>query len=152
MEKTTKLARSVPPAIALCVLCTHTAVADDSAVPIAGKRNRTPGFGSISAEGKRPGRQLPETAMPNREPSNPCPAEQAAGYDERNRKSGSVFEKKTAKRPACAGSSDIGAESRLAAWRNKARRRTARRASGPIFRSGSPAWERERMPASENEN
>ncbi|MFQ8826711.1 MAG: hypothetical protein ACLR76_03875 [Alistipes sp.] len=82
MEKTTKLARSVPPAIALCVLCAHTAVADDSAVPIAGKRNRTPGFGSISAEGKRPGRQWPEMAMPNREPSNPCPAEQAAGYDE----------------------------------------------------------------------
>ncbi len=117
MEKTTKLARSVPPTIALCVLCTHTAVADDSAVPIAGKRNRTPGFGSISAEEKRPGRQWPEMAMPNREPSNPCPAEQAAGYDERNRKSGSVFEKKMAKRPACAGSSDIGAESRLAAWR-----------------------------------
>ena len=116
MEKTTKLARSVPPTIALCVLCAHTAVADDSAVPIAGKRNRTPGFGSISAEGKRPGRQLPETAVPNRAPSNPRPA-QAAGYDERNRKSGSVFEKKMAKRPACAVSSDIGAARRLAAWR-----------------------------------
>ena len=117
MEKTTKLARAVPPATALCVLCAYAAVANDSAVPIAGKRNRKPGSGSISAEGKRPGLQLPETAVPNRAPSNPRPAEQAAGYDERNRKSGSVFEKKTAKRPACAGSSDIGAESRLAAWR-----------------------------------
>jgi len=100
MEKTTKLARAVPPATALCVLCAYAAVANDSAVPIAGKRNRKPGSGSISAEGKRPGRQLPETAVPNRAPSNPRPAEQAAGYDERNRKPGSVFEKKTAKRPA----------------------------------------------------
>ena len=147
MEKTTKLARAVPPATALCVLCAYAAVANDSAVPIAGKRNRKPGSGSISAEGKRPGLQLPETAVPNRAPSNPRPAEQAAGYDERNRKSGSVFEKKTAKRPACAGSSDI-----LPRGGYKARRRTARRASGPIFRSGSPAWERERMPVSENEN
>ncbi len=94
MEKTTKLARAVPPATALCVLCAYAAVANDSAVPIAGKRNRKPGSGSISAEGKRPGRQLPETAVPNRAPSNPRPAEQAAGYDERNRKPGSVFGKK----------------------------------------------------------
>lgn len=94
MEKTTKLARAVPPATALCVLCAYAAVANDSAVPIAGKRNRKPGSGSISAEGKRPGRQLPETVVPNRAPSNPRPAEQAAGYDERNRKPGSVFEKK----------------------------------------------------------
>ena len=65
MEKTTKLARAVPPATALCVLCAYAAVANDSAVPIAGKRNRKPGSGSISAEGKRPGRQLPETAVPN---------------------------------------------------------------------------------------
>ena len=100
MEKTTKLARAVPPATVLCVLCAYAAVANDSAVPIAGKRNRKPGSGSISAEGKRPGRQLPETVVPNRAPSNLRPAEQAAGYDERNRKPGSVFEKKTAKRPA----------------------------------------------------
>ena len=113
MEKTTKLARAVPPATALCVLCAYAAVANDSAVPIAGKRNRKPGSGSISAEGKRPGRQLPETAGPNRAPS----AEQAAGYDERNRKPGSVFEKKTAKRPTGATGSDIDAAKRPATGR-----------------------------------
>ncbi len=116
MEKTTKLARAVPPATALCVLCAYAAVANDSAVPIAGKRNRKPGSGSISAEGKRPGRQLPETAVPNRAPSNPRPA-QAAGYDERNRKPGSVFEKKTAKRPTGATGSDIDAAKRPATGR-----------------------------------
>ena len=115
MGKTTKLARAVPPATALCVL--YAAVANDSAVPIAGKRNRKPGSGSISAEGKRPGRQLPETAVPNRAPSNPRPAEQAAGYDERNRKPGSVFEKKTAKRPTGATGSDIDAAKRPATGR-----------------------------------
>ena len=117
MEKTTKLARAVPPATALCVLCAYAAVANDSAVPIAGKRNRKPGSGSISAEGKRPGRQLPETVVPNRAPSNPRPAEQAAGYDERNRKPGSVFEKKTAKRPTGATGSDIDAAKRPATGR-----------------------------------
>ena len=113
MEKTTKLARAVPPATALCVLCAYAAVANDSAVPIAGKRNRKPGSGSISAEGKRPGRQLPETVVPNRAPSNPRPAE----YDERNRKPGSVFEKKTAKRPTGATGSDIDAAKRPATGR-----------------------------------
>ena len=113
MEKTTKLARAVPPATALCVLCAYAAVANDSAVPIAGKRNRKPGSGSISAEGKRPGRQLPETVVPNRAPSNPRPA----GYDERNRKPGSVFEKKTAKRPTGATGSDIDAAKRPATGR-----------------------------------
>ena len=73
--------------------------------------------GSISAEGKRPGRQLPETVVPNRAPSNPRPAEQAAGYDERNRKPGSVFEKKTAKRPTGATGSDIDAAKRPATGR-----------------------------------
>ena len=107
MEKTTKLARAVPPATALCVLCAYAAVANDSAVPIAGKRNRKPGSGSISAEGKQPGRQLPETVVPNR----------AAGYDERNRKPGSVFEKKTAKRPTGATGSDIDAAKRPATGR-----------------------------------
>ena len=107
MEKTTKLARAVPPATALCVLCAYAAVANDSAVPIAGKRNRKPGSGSISAE----------TAVPNRAPSNPRPAEQAAGYDERNRKPGSVFEKKTAKRPTGATGSDIDVAKRPATGR-----------------------------------
>ena len=117
MEKTTKLARAVPPATALCVLCAYAAVATDSAVPIPGNRNPTPGPGRISADGKRPGRQLPETAVPNRAPSNPRPAEQAAGYDERNRKPGSVFEKKTAKRPTGATGSDIDAAKRPATGR-----------------------------------
>ena len=133
MEKTTKLARAVPPATALCVLCAYAAVA-----------NRKPGSGSISAEGKRPGRQLPETVVPNRAPSNPRPAEQAAGYDERNRKPGSVFEKKTAKRPTGATGSDIDAAKRPATGRI--------RANGPISRSGSFVAEKERMPVSENEN
>ena len=72
MEKTTKLARAVPPATALCVLCAYAAVANDSAVPIAGKRNRKPG---------------------------------------------SVFEKKTAKRPTGATGSDIDAAKRPATGR-----------------------------------
>ena len=152
MEKTTKLARAVPPATALCVLCAYAAVANDSAVPIAGKRNRKPGSGSISAEGKRPGRQLPETAVPNRAPSNPRPAEQAAGYDERNRKPGSVFEKKTAKRPTGATVPTSTRQNGRPRVGYEARRRTVRRANGPISRSGSFVAEKERMPVSENEN
>lgn len=117
MEKTTKLARAVPPATALCVLCAYAAVANDSAVPIAGKRNRKPGLRQHKRRREATRRQLPETVVPNRAPSNPRPAEQAAGYDERNRKPGSVFEKKTAKRPTGATGSDIDAAKRPATGR-----------------------------------
>lgn len=152
MEKTTKLARAVPPATVLCVLCAYAAVANDSAVPIAGKRNRKPGLRQHKRRREATRRQLPETVVPNRAPSNLRPAEQAAGYDERNRKPGSVFEKKTANgRPVRQVPTSTRQNGRPRVG-YEARRRTVRRVNGPISRSGSFVAEKERMPVSENEN
>lgn len=97
----------------------------------------SPGSGSISAEGKRPGRQLPETVVPNRAPSNPRPANKrpdtTSGTASRVR---FLRKKRQNGRPVRQVPTSTRQNGRPRVG-YEVRRRTVRRANGPISRSGS---------------